>query len=301
MLMAHGRTMTGLGRDPERARRQLQNRNWIKADLKDLGQADDWTLLLDGQDAVVNCAGALQDGLHDDLAASQDRAMRALYAAAAVHGLKCLVQVSANTEASGAETAFLATKRAADKALVASGLAYVIVRPALVLGRNAFGGTALIRALAAMPYALALVHADSRVATVSVDDGAQAVLMAITGEIAPGADLHLAAPESTTLADLVQLHRQWLGLRRAPIIALPAWIARPVGWIADGLGRLGWRSPLRSTALAVMTGGVKSSAATSAAALMPISAKETLARHQAGIQDLWFARLYRKREFLRTF
>jgi uncharacterized protein YbjT (DUF2867 family) len=291
-LAARGHQIWAMGRSIGRAEAREAGLNrdvsWLTADLSTLRQASDWTRHLDGVEVVVNCAGALQDGLSDNLAATQRDAMIALYAAAATKAIGRIVQISADTTGSGADAAFLATKRDADQALKASGLDHVILRPALVIGRNAFGGTALIRALSAMPFALPLIDKDSPVATVALDDVAAQVVSAVEGQTANGADLHLASPEVPTLADLVALHRRWLGLPDAPVIGLPTRVGRPVGAIADLLGRLGWRSPLRSTALQVMSGGLTARAPVDGLR----NAQETLAAHPAGVQDLWFARLY---------
>lgn len=292
-LRSCGYAVTGLGRNPDRAKHQHPDIRWLKADLGDLTTAADWAPLLAGQDIVVNCAGALQDGSHDDLAASQERAMLALYAAAGQAGLRLIVQISANTADSGAETAFLSTKRAADRALASSGLPHVILRPALVIGRNAFGGTALLRALAAMPGAIPIAYADNPVVTVSVDDVAACVAKAVAGAIPVGGDYDLAAPEILRFRDLVALHRAWLGLPPVRILSLPGFVSRPVGALADLAGRLGWRSPLRSTAMAVMAGGVSAGRQGALPAdVTLLTAAQTLARHPAGVQDVWFARLY---------
>ena len=71
------------------------------------------------------------------------------------------------------------------KGLTASGLPHVILRPALVVGRNAHGGTALIRALAAFPWITPLVHPGTPVETVAMDDVASTVVAAMDGTIAP--------------------------------------------------------------------------------------------------------------------
>jgi uncharacterized protein YbjT (DUF2867 family) len=289
-LVAAGHSVTGLGRNPERARNQLKTIKWLKTDLNNLAQPADWIQLLREQHVVVNCAGALQDGLHDDLAASQERSMLALYAAAKQAGTGLIVQVSANTHSAGSDTPFLATKRRADEALAASGLAYVIFRPALVIGRNAFGGTALLRALAAIPGIIPLAYHDNTVATVSLDDVADCIAKAVSGEIDANGDYDLASPKPETLESLVRFHRSWLGLQPAPVIPVPVLFARPVSWAADRLGQLGWRSPLRSTAMAVMAGGL--TILRHPANHVFSTAEQTLANHAAGIQDLWFARLY---------
>ncbi|TKB48803.1 MAG: SDR family oxidoreductase, partial [Mesorhizobium sp.] len=226
----------------------------------------------------------------DDLYATQERAVLALYEAARDREL-LIVQISAETETLGRDIAFLSTKRRADAALAASGIPYVILRPALVLGRNAHGGSALLRALAAFPLAIPLVYANSPVTTVALDDVASAVNAAIQGTLPPGSDVALGSNERLTLKELVLLHRSWLGLPSAPVIAVPSAVARPVTWLADMAGRLGWRSPLRSTAMAVMSGGVEIRRPRNNDPPLS-SAAETLAAAPAGVQDIWFARLY---------
>ncbi|ARM89114.1 NAD-dependent nucleoside-diphosphate-sugar epimerase protein [Rhizobium sp. CIAT894] len=290
-LLEDGHVITGLGRNSGRARLREPSILWISANLAEMTDAADWASVLDGQQIVVNSAGALQDGLSDDLAATQERAMIALQGAARMAGVKLIVQISARTDGAGRDRPFLATKRAADLALAASGIPYVILRPALVLGRNAHGGTALLRSLATFPLVLPLIHADSPVETVAVEDVAAAVSAAISGTLPSGSDIELAAEERQTLASLVKLHRAWLGLPDAPVISIPPILARPVTWLADMAGHLGWRSPLRSTAMTIMSEGISMDRAPPSG-LTTLSAAATLSANPSGVQDLWFARLY---------
>ncbi|HLP70642.1 MAG TPA: NAD-dependent epimerase/dehydratase family protein, partial [Rhizobium sp.] len=248
-LAADGHAVTGLARGVARARARWPEVQWIAADLAELQTAEAWRPQLDGFDVVVNCAGALQDGLTDDLAASQQNAMLALYEATKASSIHRIVQISARVDGNGAELPFLATKRRADTALADSGLPFVILRPALVIGRNAFGGTALLRALAAFPFVQPLIHAESPVETVDVEDVATAVALAVDGTIQAGSDIELAAPERLTLAATLALHRRWLGLAPGPTVVVPAIFGRTVTALADLAGRFGWQSPLRSTAM----------------------------------------------------
>ena len=291
-LHGKGHVVTGLARSVTRATDKWPFANWVSADLARMTRASDWDALVRDHDAIVNCAGALQDGLSDDLAATQEKAMLALYEAAAQAGGRILIQISARTAGAAADLPFLATKRRADEALTASGLPYVIFRPALVVGRNAHGGTALVRALAGFPFVLPLVNGAMPVRTVAVEDVASAVCATIDGEIPPGSDLELAAEETLTLQDVVTTHRQWLGLPTAPVINLPAALMRPVSLMADAAGALGWRSPLRSTAMTVMSEGIVTEGEAQSGMTSLRSLKQTLAAHPSGVQDLWFARSY---------
>lgn len=290
-LLHEGHDVTGLGRNPEAAGRRFPAARWIKADLARMATPQDFAPLVDGMDVVINCAGALQDSLTDDLHATQQRAMLALYEAARSGARPLMVQISARTGGAAAQTPFLKTRHIADEALKASGLPYVILRPALVIGRNAHGGTALLRALSALPFVQPVVHARKPIDCVAMNDVTESVRRALSGDLPPGSDYTLSSGEAYTLADLVRLHRRWLGLPKARILPLPAFAAWPVSALADLAGRLGWRSPLRSTAMKVMSEGVLGDAAPRAPVPgMPVS--EALGDAPSGVQDIWFARLY---------
>ena len=110
---------------------------------------------------VVNCAGALQDGARDDVAAVQHGAMLALYQAAGAAETRLDRPDLRARRWPGFPIDFLASKRRADEALAHSGVPFVIIRPAVVIGRNAHGGSALLRGLAAIPWRTPLVHAET--------------------------------------------------------------------------------------------------------------------------------------------
>lgn len=70
-LIADGHQVTGLGRHVERAKHKQASVEWVAGDLAAMTSPETWRDLIDGKQVIVNCAGALQDGLADDLAASQ--------------------------------------------------------------------------------------------------------------------------------------------------------------------------------------------------------------------------------------
>jgi uncharacterized protein YbjT (DUF2867 family) len=293
-LREAGIAVIGLGRRTADARRRFPDVEWRTADIARLRTPADWAPLLRGVEVVVNAAGVLQDGLNDKVAAVQDTAMRALYAAASVASVRRIVQVSAVGAAQSASTEFLRSKARADAALAASGLDFVILRPALVIAPHAYGGTALLRGLAAIPYVTPLVFADSLVQTAWIGDVADAVLAATMGTIAAGVTADLAEPTPRTLAETVRLFRAWLGEAPARQLRLPAVGAGLAATISDLLGWLGWRSPLRRTAMTVMAGGVLADPEAGSRLLgRPLRGlPESLAAVPVGAQELWFARLW---------
>jgi uncharacterized protein YbjT (DUF2867 family) len=98
---------------------------------------DEWVKALDGVEAVVNCAGSLQDGPRDSTAAVHDLGFRRLVAAATRAGVARFIQISALGVDRRPATRFLKTKLAGDAALEASSLGWVILRPSVVVGRAA--------------------------------------------------------------------------------------------------------------------------------------------------------------------
>ncbi len=253
-----------------------------------------WSAALAGADVVVNCAGALQDGARDRLDKIHVDAVRALLAATLGSGCR-IVQISAAGVSANASTAFFRTKAAGDALIRASAGDWVILRPTLVLAPDAYGGSALLRAAAAMPWTAVHVLPGAPVQTVHVDDVAAAVLACVDGRIASGTVADLTAPEVHTLSELTAGLRRWLGYppwRRA--LRLPDAGLSAVSKIADTLGWLGWRSPLRSTAITVLRDGVRGDPEPWAAAGGPPCKPldDTLAALPATVQERWFARLY---------
>ncbi len=253
-LAADGAIVTGLVRSSRTARRIIPDILTIEADMAALTDVARWRAIVSGQDAVVNAAGALQSGLKDNLSRLQDQSIRALIAACEETGVKTFVQISAPGAIADASTAFLRTKARGDEGLRRSKLNWVIFKPGLVIGRNAYGGTSLLRMLASFPIVQPLVYGSAKIQCVGIDDVADAVGAALSGNITMRRDYDLVEDETHTLGEMVAQFRVMLGSPPALAqINLPRWCGGLVARIADAAGWLGWRSPLRTTALRVMS------------------------------------------------
>ncbi|MBN9219746.1 MAG: SDR family oxidoreductase [Mesorhizobium sp.] len=293
-LVKDGHELLGLGRNIGPARRRKPGVRWIAADMSRLLTAADWFPLLAGVEAVVNAAGALQDGPRDRLDAIHRGSVAALVAACEQIGVRRLVQISAIGAELASENAFFRTKAEGDAAVAASSLDWTILRPGLVIAPAAYGGTALLRALAAVPGFVPAVLADRPIQTVSVSDVAEAVSRAVAGRLPQRQIIDLVEERARPLSAILLAFRGWLGIPEAPVVAWPAAVGRAGGLVADGLGILGWRSPLRSAALAALDRGVTGDAAiwTGIAGRPPRPLEATLAAMPAHVQERWFARLW---------
>ena len=251
-LSAEGHEVVGLGRSLQKGRAAAPDARWIGADMATLTTPQAWAPHIAGVDAIVNAAGALQDGARDNLRATQQDAIIALIGACAGKPIR-FVQISAPGAAEDATTEFMRTKGVADAALRASALEWTILKPALVISANAYGGTALLRMLAAMPWVQVQVLGKSRVQSVAATDVAEAALLALEGKVEARRDYDLAEAQSHALADVIAKFRAWLGFSPARWrIELPTALGYCIALFADLAGWLGWRSPLRSTALRVL-------------------------------------------------
>lgn len=255
-LRAAGMHVTGLGRSAAQAARVLPGVPFAPGDLLQLLRPEDWAPLLQDVDAVVNCAGVLQDMAQGELEAVHHTAIAALGAACAARGI-AVAQISAAGAGPDAGTEFMRSKGRGDAALRDSGAPLRILKPGLVIGQNAYGGTGLLRMLAAVPLVQPVALPDAPVQCIGMADLAAAVVAALRGDL-PQGTYDLVEDQPQMLAEVLAETRAWLGFAPARrLLRLPGWLLPPVAGCADALGRLGWRSPLRSTAMAEIRSGVR--------------------------------------------
>jgi len=293
-LHAAGHDVVAAGRSLRSARRRLPYAQWIAADFTKLASAEAWQPLLQGIEAVVNCVGVLQDGLRDDVRRVQLDGTKALFDGCVRAGVKRVIHISAIGVAPDGPSAFSRSKAAAEAYLQELPLDWVIVRPALVLGHAVYGGTAMLRGIAAFPGVVPVVNADARMQVIGLDDLTETVARALAPDAPAKTVWEVAHPQVHRLADIVTALRGWLGFPPRRVLALPDVFAKAVAAVADALGFLGWRSPARTTSLAQLNAGVIGDPArwTAETGIAPKSLDQILAARTASVQDRWFARLY---------
>ncbi|WP_319495763.1 SDR family oxidoreductase [uncultured Cohaesibacter sp.] len=293
-LLRADHEVVSLSRTPKEAAKLLPQVEWFTGDMRRMLDPGEWMHLLDDVDAVVNAASALQDGLMADLEAVHHLSVKACLDACVERGILRFVQISSTGAEPNAPTAFMRTKAVGDDVVMDSSIEWVVLRPGLVLAPSAYSGTALLRMLAGFPYIQPLVMADRRIQTIHIDELTEAALMAVEGRIPAHADIDLVEAESHTFEELVVGMRNWLGFS-------PAWktfrfstrTSNLLTSIANGLGRLGWRSPMRTTALQVLEGHVNGDPTLwhSISGRYCRSYEETLAMMPSTTQERWFSRL----------
>jgi len=248
---------------------------------------------------VVNCLGVLQDGLGSDTSAvHRDFVVRLLSAIRQSGRGVRLIHLSIPGAPEADRTAFSTTKREAERLIARSGIPHAILRPGFVIAPSAYGGSAMIRALAALPFELPAKECATPFQPVTVEDVAATIAWLATRPLADEAtkavSWDLMQQQPTTLGGVIDGFRSAFGTMQQPRIRVPRFLL-DAGAIAGDLGgRLGWMSPIRSTAISELRRGVSGDprAWISATGIVPKRIEEIIGAHGVTIQDKWFARLY---------
>lgn len=180
----------------------------IACDLTLLTSPESWHPLLEGVDVVVNAAGILREEGGQTFQAIHVDAPLALAQACVQVGGKRFIQLSALGAPEDGE--FIASKHRFDEALAALPLPSVILRPSVVYStRGSYGGTSLLRALAAFPGRHVLPgDGHWQVSPVAAEDLAQAMAQAAGSECT--GVYEVGSPVPIRLKDYQATWRRWL-------------------------------------------------------------------------------------------
>ncbi|MET0443434.1 MAG: SDR family oxidoreductase [Pseudorhodoplanes sp.] len=250
-----------------------------------------------GADIVVNCVGVLQDqpgkSTHDAHDGFIERLIGALRASVRP---VLLVHTSIPGEVGGDQTPFAQTKRRADVLIIDSGLPHAILRPGMIWAPAPYGGSAMLRSLAALPVDLPAGLADRPFRFVAVEDISDTVAkLADTWKGEPHqAVWDLMHPEPHTMQTVIARLRRWLGDIWPWRLRMPEFLLDLGAKAGDLSGWLGWAPPMRTTAIAELRRGVLGDPAGWMAdtGIAPRSFDRVLGERPATIENRWFARLY---------
>ncbi|MBR0898655.1 SDR family oxidoreductase [Bradyrhizobium tropiciagri] len=250
-------------------------------------------------DVVVNCLGVLQDGPGSDTrAVHRDFVARLLEAIRDSHRATRLVHISIPGAANEDRTAFSTTKREAERLIAASGVAHAILRPGFVIAPSAYGGSAMLRALAALPIELPADEAATPFQPVAVEDIAATIAWLASRDVGDEAvrsvTWDLMQPQPVSLGGVIAQFRWSFGTAKHFRIASPSFLIDLGARLGDLVSRLGWMPPLRTTAIAELRRGVTGdpSAWMQVTGIVPRTIAQAVGARPATIQDKWFARLF---------
>ena len=176
-----------------------------------------------GADAVVNCVGVGNELGANGFDAVQHEGAGRIARIAAETGVTRMVHVSAIGADAASASLYARSKAAGEAAVMAAMPQAVILRPSIVFG-NEDGFFNRFAAMTRMGPVLPLIGAGTRFQPVYVDDVAQAAVMAVLGQAAPGI-YELGGPDVRTFREMMQ---DMLAVvqRRRLILGLPFFAGR---------------------------------------------------------------------------
>jgi uncharacterized protein YbjT (DUF2867 family) len=200
--------------------------------FEQLLQPGAWTGLLTDIDLVVNCVGILRqrpDESYDDV---HHRAPTALATACATAGMR-LIHTSALGLHEGARSRFLSSKLLGEKAIMASGSDYAIVRPSLLDGEGGFGARWL-RGLSRSPVHFIPVGARGGIAAMTaVDLGHAFAALAAFTSLVDHREVELGGRHQYGYAEYLRALRADYTGAAVLQLSLPNWMARLGAHVCD--------------------------------------------------------------------
>jgi hypothetical protein len=148
-----------------------------------------------------------------------------------------------------------------------------------------------------MPFALPMHESQSRFSATAISDLCDTVSRIAArwrgGETQWRKTWDVMEQAPGTVGDIVAAFRAHNGGPK-PLFAAPGWMLAPGALAGDLVAGLGWKPPVRSTAIAEMRRGVIGNPQSWMAdtGMTPLSARDAVAATPVTVQERWFARLY---------
>ncbi len=205
---------------------------WVRGDLQTPQSLEQ---LVSGADILVHCAGAIKALNAQGFLEVNTLGTKRLLDACAGR-LTRVVHISSIAARAPSLSAYAGSKAAAERAVMESGLDWVILRPGAVYGP---GDHATLSLFKAVKWGLAPVFTDAPAALVHVADVASAVLASLADGHEIVADLHDGAQSGGySQAEIFALIGQALG-KQPKLLRIPRALAERVAGIAEQIA--GWR------------------------------------------------------------
>lgn len=185
-----------------------------------------------GADAVVNCVGILAPSGANTFDAVQHEGAERIARIASEEGVARLVHVSAIGADAESDSLYAQSKALGEEGVQAHMPSAVILRPSIIFGPedeffNRFAGMTRLGPV------LPIAGANTRFQPVYVDDVAQAGVMGVSGEAAPGI-YELGGPDVSTFRELMQQMLDVIARRRL-IFGMPFWLANAIATVSQGV------------------------------------------------------------------
>lgn len=228
-LIAAGHPVRALARSEQPERPGV---TWVRGDLR---TPESLRQLVDGAHIVAHCAGAVKALDAQGFLEVNALGTKRLLDACAGRTLR-FVHISSLAARAPFLSAYAGSKAAAERAVMESGLDWLILRPGAVYGP---GDRATLSLFKAVQWGIAPVFSEARAALVHASDVASAVCACLTQGREIVADLHDGAPDGGyTQAEIFRMIGTALG-KHPKLVHVPRGLTDRIAAVAEQVA--GWR------------------------------------------------------------
>ena len=262
----------------------------VPGDLTRMLAEDDWAQALDGMSVVVNAAGILREEGRQTFELVHERAPLALAHACAARAIR-FVQVSALGHPD--DGGFIASKHRFDAALLELPIEAIVLRPSVVYSlRGSYGGTSLLRALAAFPWRM-LLPGDGHWTFQPLCAEDLGEIVAAACERGARGTYDIGCEHPLALRDYQSSWRRWLQIPGQGAWQMPLLLVRAQVALGQWLGR----GPVNRTIWNMLLRGNRTEAGAHQRVLDTFGVRvraldEVLQSEPSQMQDRWAAQLY---------
>jgi uncharacterized protein YbjT (DUF2867 family) len=205
-----------------------------------------------GSDAVVNAAGIPFQRGHQTYRAVHADGARHIAEATRAAGIQRLVHISGiGADNRSSRNAYIASKVAAEDAVVAGFTSATILRPSVVFGPGDVLFTRLAGMATAAPFLPLIGDGSARVQPVFSGDVGRAVVAVLQQPQTAHTVFELGGPRVYTYRELAQLVLLMTDRQKA-IIGVPAPLMKVAGFFAQQIGRFGLVPPITADQVELM-------------------------------------------------
>lgn len=287
-LLAEGHRVVAVGRSVVPSEHdQIRH---VRQNLSLLTTPQDWALHLEGVDGVINCAGILRTNSPREYEVIHIDAPLALAKACNEKGINKFVQISALGDPEDGE--FIASKHRFDEELLQLIPSATVLRPSVVVSlRGSYGGTSMLRGLAAFPEFLLLPgKGEQKIQPILLEDLAALVSEALSENLNANGLYEVGGPEQLTIKEYLLGLRDWLNVTTKATIHIPNLLIKTACIVGDKVKA----GPLNRTILRLLESGniVHRHSATGTFSYKPTSVLNAFTSQTSFVQDRWHAKLF---------
>ncbi len=195
----------------------------------DVTDKDSLKKALEGVETVIHLVGIIVEPKGATFETIHTGGTRNLVEACNEAGVRRFIYISALGARENARSRYHITKWEAERAVIKSGMEYVILRPSIMIGE---GGEfiSMLSTMFRQAPVIPIIGGESKVQPIYVENTVDCIIKSLTGPT--NRIFEIAGPEQMTYRELYLTLMDVLGIKK-PTIGVPIWLVWPMAYIQE--------------------------------------------------------------------